>query len=43
MPLKLLLVQLDEDAKVIFGTVIDENMKDELRITVVATDLMMKE
>ena len=27
----------DEDAKVIFGTVIDDSMKDDLRITVVAT------
>jgi cell division protein FtsZ len=27
----------DEDAKIIFGAVIDEKMKDEIRITVVAT------
>lgn len=34
---KVITSSADEDAKVIFGTVIDENMKDELRITVVAT------
>ncbi len=27
----------DEDAKIIFGAVVDENIKDEIRITVVAT------
>lgn len=27
----------DEDAKIIFGTVIDERLKDELKITIVAT------
>jgi cell division protein FtsZ len=27
----------DEEAKIIFGAVIDENMKDEIKITVVAT------
>jgi cell division protein FtsZ len=27
----------DEDAKIIFGTIIDETMKDELKITIVAT------
>lgn len=34
---KVITSSADEDAKVIFGTVIDESMKDELRITVVAT------
>ena len=29
--------EADEDANIIFGTVIDENMKDEIRITVIAT------
>jgi cell division protein FtsZ len=29
--------EADEDANIIFGTVIDENMGDEIRITVIAT------
>ncbi|MBN1365355.1 MAG: cell division protein FtsZ [Syntrophaceae bacterium] len=29
--------EADEDAKIIFGTVIDRNMEDEIRITVIAT------
>ncbi len=29
--------EADEDANIIFGTVIDENMQDEIRITVIAT------
>jgi len=33
----------DEDAKVIFGANIDENMKDEVRITVVATGFDSRE
>jgi len=31
----------DEDAEIIFGTVIDENMDDELKVTVIATGLGM--
>ena len=37
--------EADEDANIIFGTVIDENMEDEIRITVIATgfdDVMKK-
>jgi hypothetical protein len=34
---KVITSSADEDAKVIFGTVIDDSMKDDLRITVVAT------
>ena len=34
---KIITSSTDEDAKVIFGVVIDENMGDEIRITVVAT------
>ncbi len=37
--------EADEDANIIFGTVIDQNMEDEIRITVIATgfdDLMKK-
>ncbi len=34
---KVITASADEDAKIIFGTVIDENMKDEVKITVVAT------
>jgi cell division protein FtsZ len=34
---KIITAQADEDAKIIFGTVIDEKMKDEIKITVVAT------
>jgi len=29
--------EADEDANIIFGTVIDQNMEDEIRITVIAT------
>lgn len=36
--------EADEDANIIFGTVIDQNLEDEIRITVIATgfDDMMK-
>ncbi len=34
---KIITASADEDAKIIFGTVIDEKMKDEVKITVVAT------
>jgi len=34
---KIITASADEDAKIIFGTVIDEKMKDELKVTVVAT------
>jgi cell division protein FtsZ len=34
---KIITASADEDAKIIFGTVIDEKLKDELKITVVAT------
>lgn len=37
--------EADDDANIIFGTVIDENMHDEIRITVIATgfdDIMKK-
>lgn len=34
---KVITASCDEDAKVIFGAVIDEKMKDEIKITVVAT------
>ncbi len=34
---KIITSNADNDAKVIFGSVIDENMKDEIKITVVAT------
>jgi len=33
----------DEDAKIIFGAVIDEKMKDELKVTIVATGFNDKE
>jgi cell division protein FtsZ len=33
----LIQAEAHEDANIIFGTVIDENMKDEIRITVIAT------
>jgi cell division protein FtsZ len=29
--------EADSDAQVIFGAVIDENMQDEMRITIIAT------
>ncbi|MFO7569944.1 MAG: cell division protein FtsZ [Smithellaceae bacterium] len=41
----LIQAEAHEDANIIFGTVIDENMKDEIRITVIATgfeDVMKK-
>jgi cell division protein FtsZ len=34
---KIITTSADEDAKIIFGTVIDPKMKDEIKITVVAT------
>jgi cell division protein FtsZ len=37
--------EADDDANIIFGTVIDQNMQDEIRITVIATgfdDIMKK-
>lgn len=34
---KVITASADEDAKIIFGTVINEKMKDEIKITVVAT------
>jgi cell division protein FtsZ len=34
---KIITQNADSDAKVIFGTVIDESLKDEIRITVIAT------
>lgn len=35
----LIMESADEDAEIIFGTVIDENMKDRLKITVIATGI----
>lgn len=34
---KIITAAADEDAKIIFGTIIDDKMKDEVKITVVAT------
>lgn len=34
---KIITASADEDAKIIFGTVIDEKLKDEIKVTVVAT------
>lgn len=34
---KIITAQADPNAKIIYGTVIDENMKDDVRITVIAT------
>ncbi|MEI7497826.1 MAG: cell division protein FtsZ [Candidatus Falkowbacteria bacterium] len=34
---KIITASADEDAKIIFGTIINEKMKDEIKITVVAT------
>jgi cell division protein FtsZ len=34
---KVITASADEDAKVIFGTVIDDKMKDEIKVTVIAT------
>ncbi|MCB9060442.1 MAG: cell division protein FtsZ [Halobacteriovoraceae bacterium] len=39
----LIMEAADEDAEIIFGTVIDENMQDEVKVTVVATGLGGKE
>ncbi len=35
----LIMEAADEDAEIIFGTVIDENMEDEVKVTVIATGL----
>lgn len=35
----LIMEAADEDAEIIFGTVIDENMNDEVKVTVIATGL----
>lgn len=35
----LIMEAADEDAEIIFGTVIDENMKDSVKVTVIATGL----
>ena len=40
---KVITANADPDAKVIFGTVLDENMKDEVKVTVVATGFDGKE
>ncbi len=34
---KVITASADEDAKVIFGAIIDENLKDEIKVTVIAT------
>lgn len=39
----LIMEAADEDAEIIFGTVIDENMNDEVKVTVIATGLGPKE
>ena len=39
----LIMEAADEDAEIIFGTVIDENMKDAVKVTVIATGLGPKE
>jgi cell division protein FtsZ len=39
----LIMEAADEDAEIIFGTVIDENMKDAVKVTVIATGLGSKE
>ena len=31
--------KVDEEANIIFGTVIDENLKDEVKVTVIATGI----
>jgi cell division protein FtsZ len=38
----LIMEAADEDAEIIFGTVIDENMNDEIKVTVIATGLTSK-
>lgn len=40
---KIITEQVDSDARIIFGAVIDEEMKDELRITVIATGFEKKD
>ncbi|MBI3557046.1 MAG: cell division protein FtsZ [Deltaproteobacteria bacterium] len=39
----LIMEAADEDAEIIFGTVIDEGMKDDVKVTVIATGLGPKE
>jgi cell division protein FtsZ len=39
---KVITASADEEAKIIFGAVIDEKMKDEIKITVVATGFVYK-
>ncbi len=39
----LIMEAADEDAEIIFGTVIDENMNDDVKVTVIATGLGPKE
>ncbi len=39
----LIMEAADEDAEIIFGTVIDESMKDDVKVTVIATGLGPKE
>lgn len=38
----LIMEAADEDAEIIFGTVIDDNMNDEIKVTVIATGLTSK-
>lgn len=38
----LIMEAADEDAEIIFGTVIDDNMSDEIKVTVIATGLASK-
>lgn len=38
----LIMEAADEDAEIIFGTVIDDNMTEELKVTVIATGLISK-
>ncbi len=38
----LIMEAADEDAEIIFGTVIDDNMNDEIKVTVIATGLASK-
>jgi len=40
---KIITEQVDSDARIIFGAVIDEDMKDQLRITVIATGFEKKD
>src|SRR5262249_3849696 len=39
----LIMEAADEDAEIIFGTVIDENLNDDVKVTVIATGLGPKE